>query len=101
MDPAKSSAAPTVPELCPKLRSATSGLDEQRQQAGIDGNKARRTSHAAKAAAVREGCELPAWLARVARSRAADASDQAQAAATRAREEADEVNFFPCGMDGY
>ena len=95
MDPAKSSAAPTVPELCPKLRrSATSGIDEQRLQACIACNEARRTSHAAKADAVREGCGLPAWLSRVAASRAADASDQAQASATRAREEGDEVKFF-------
>lgn len=95
MDPAKSSAAPTVPKLCPKLRrSATSGIDEQRLQACIACSEARRTSHAAKAGAVREGCGLPAWLSRVAASRAADATDEAIAAATRAREEADEVRFF-------
>ena len=99
MDPAKSSAAPTVPKLCPKLRrSATSGideqwLDEQRLQACIACNEARRTSHAAKADAVREGCGKSAWLARVAAGMAAYATDEATASATRAREEADEVSF--------
>ena len=94
MDPAKSSAAPTVPKLCPKLRrSATSGFDEQRLQACIACNEARRTSHAAKADAVREGCGKSAWLSRVAAGMAAYATDEAIASATRAREEGDEVNF--------
>ena len=88
-------AAPTVPKLCPRLRrSATSGIDEQRLQACIACNEARRTSHAALANSVREGCGNSAWLARVAAGMAAYASDEATASATRAREEADEVNFF-------
>ena len=87
-------AAPTVPKLCPRLRSATSGIDEQRLQACIACNEARRTSHAAKADVVREGCGKSAWLSRVAAGMAAYATDEAIASATRAREEADEVNFF-------